>query len=236
MTVMTGESCSGCARSEAACARDYPCCTDCTHFTAPEVPISFAADGRLRAGENVCGTEAGYLRHRRAGHPPCDACRAAHAAAGRARKDRRNPDRPRRPETAMTTPTPITTAPGQTAHTPTVSELLARARQVNDPKVTRAAAKVEAAALALRDALTDVEENTAARREVERLQRQLAAAKARLRDGVKRPLSDAQRANLARMREAANTPVDCPDCGQTFRNKPGLSSHQRGGKCTGRAA
>lgn len=136
----------------------------------------------------------------------------------------------------MTTPTPITTAPGQTAHTPTVSELLARARQVNDPKVTRAAAKVEAAALALRDALTDVDEKTAARREVERLQRQLAAAKARLNGGVKKPLSDAQRAQLARMREAARTPVDCPDCGQTCGNKAGLSAHRRGGKCAGQAA
>ena len=38
----------------------------------------------------VCGTEAGYSRHRRITFTPvCDACRAAHNAASRGRKSRR---------------------------------------------------------------------------------------------------------------------------------------------------
>jgi len=38
----------------------------------------------------VCGTEAGYMAHRRADEAACAPCRAAHVASDRARRDRRN--------------------------------------------------------------------------------------------------------------------------------------------------
>lgn len=140
------------------------------------------------------GTEAREKQHRRDGEQPCAPCLAA---ATRAAEDRRR--------AKMTTALPNS-----------IADVLERASGHPDVKIKRLADKAETAIADLRTALKDYEAKDEIRAEVERLERALAEAKAKL--GAKptakaRPnWSDEQRAaaaermrqrNLAKQREAS---------------------------------
>lgn len=164
---IAGPRCGGCRLTEQTCAREYPCCENCTHFAEPERPLDLT------------------------------------------------PDRPRQ-EPPMTTPI-----------RDTITDLLARARPITDSKIRRAVARVDQAHAQLREALTDHEGKAAARREVERLERQLAEARSKLRGGSTAPRNRGNR--------APEEPVPCrKGCGRMCNTAAGRVSHER--NCTGQAA
>lgn len=240
--VPSGACCDACPSSEQDCARNYPCCADCTHdfgehietrtCTGCHQPFEYnpnAANAKRcpecrapkpdlphlasRCTNPYAGTDTGYYYHlRKYGTPPCDACKAAHTAAARKRDNRA----PRPIGAAMTTP----------AAPPTHSELLARARQIDTKAVQRILDKIDTAFTELRTVLADEESKAAARRDVQRLERALAEAKAKLRGGS-RPVATIG---------AASHPCRVAGCTRTFDNGQGRALHERRAHGTGTAA
>lgn len=99
------------------------------------------------------------------------------------------------------------------------TELLARARQITTrPPISAAVKRVDAAIDRLRDVMTDHESKAVARREIERLEAQLAQARAKLRGGV----------SVKAPRAVEDQQLECrKGCGRTSPNPQGRAAHER---------
>jgi hypothetical protein len=116
------------------------------------------------------------------------------------------------------------------------TDLLVRAAEIDERRIQAALGRARKAMTDLAGLVEKYESKASTRSEIAKLEAQIRVLKAELTGPVegKRPLTDAQREHLAKMREQTTQPVDCPKCGRTCASKAGLSSHER--NCTGTAA
>ena len=105
---------------------------------------------------------------------------------------------------------PVAAAPGGT-----VEELLVEGKRSGVKRTAALAGKIELHLSTLRGWLAQEAGRAEARREVERLERELAAAKAKL---TGKPASTAA--------APRSSSFACPDCGQTFTTPQGRGSHR----------
>lgn len=151
-------------------------------------------------------------------YPCCEQC--SHFAEAEQPVDF-TPDLPvRRQEPAMTAPTTIGNAE---------PALVQRARGITDKRITAALARYDDVIVRLRELIHDYDSKAEARREVERLEKQFADARAKLRGGSGRP-----RPASNGLPKRVDTPADCRKCGRTCKSAAGRASHER--DCTGNAA
>jgi plasmid stabilization system protein ParE len=131
--------------------------------------------------------------------------------------------RPAPQPAAPSTRRPPVTTP--TFHRDSLTEMIEKAKQLPTKSIASAARRVEDAIQRLRDVIADDDGKRAARREVERLEQQLADARAKLRGRAGAP-----RARGAVIGEFPRT----KGCGRVCTSGPGRSAHER--HCTGQAA
>lgn len=110
-------------------------------------------------------------------------------------------------------------------------ELVARGLTSGDKRIARHAAKVQAGLDRLRDLLDAHDSKAAARADVERLERQLAAAKAKLRGSTPRPRP--RSANSGGQRTFENR-LTCSKFGRKSPTAQGRAAHER--HCKGGSA
>lgn len=99
----------------------------------------------------------------------------------------------------------VTKLPTARAEKPSAEQTIAAGRSSTAPRIARLADKIAEQITQLRALMEADAEKAIARAEVAELERQLAAAKAKLSSGV----------NSTR---AATPPSDCPTCGKSFSN------------------